>query len=151
MFEWVGQEALLLSSTLSVSGLSDSCLKLSLGYATTVTLNLIPISSPGGESQGPVQEEKDARKYSQNILPANEASLGICFQQAYQQYMSGRLDQVHPKEAGKSKEPQSEGAVLIKHLSATMQHRVACEKLLAVLERQVNLKHPNITFISSGV
>lgn len=151
VFEWVGREALLLSSTLSVSGLSDSCLQLSLGYATTVTLNLIPISSPVGESQGPVQEEIDARKYSQNRLPANEASLGICFQQAYQQYMNDRHDQVHPKEAGKSKESQSEAAVLIKHLSATMRHRVACEKLLAVLERQVNRKHPNITFSSSKV
>lgn len=71
------------------------------------------------------------------ILP-NEGSLGVCLQQAYQHFLHARQDQSSAKETGKVKDVQNEAAGLVKHVSAVMRHRVACHKIISVLEKQVS-------------
>lgn len=139
MFEWVGREALLLSPSINVTGLSDRCLQLSLGHATTLTLHLSPTA---GDSEVPVKEgwqlpQPTLPDGSKSRSPPNESSLGICLQQAYQQFISGRLDSVSSKETAKTKDGHSEAAEVVKHLSAIMRHRVACQKVVSVLEKLV--------------
>jgi hypothetical protein len=142
VFEWVGRQALSLSPHINVTGLSDTCLQLSLGNATTLNVHLTPMASLAEESQG---SEKEATVLAprtpdhqhMRLLP-NEGSLGICLQQAFHYFLNGRQDHASVKETGKTKDAQSEAAGLVKHVSAIMRHRVACDRITSVLEKQVS-------------
>lgn len=141
VFEWVGQQALSLSPDLNVTGLSDTCLQLSLGDGTSLNVHLIPMKeSLAEESEG---LDKDLTGLAPRtpdhqhvrMLP-NEGSLGVCLQQAYQHFLNGRQDQ---KETGKGgKDAQSESAGLVKRVAAVMRHRVLCDRIISVLEKQVS-------------
>lgn len=142
MFEWVGRQALSLSPHINVTGLSDTCLQLSLGTGTTLNVHLIPMASLAEESEGADTEStvlapRTPDHQHMRILP-NEGSLSVCLQQAYQHFLNGRQDQASAKETGKVKDVQSEAAGLVKHVSAVMQHRVACDRIISVLEKQVS-------------
>lgn len=153
VFEWVGRQALSLSPHINVTGLSDTCLQLSLGTGTTLNVHLIPMASLAEESEGADTEStvlapRTPDHQHMRILP-NEGSLSVCLQQAYQHFLNGRQDQASAKETGKVKDVQSEAAGLVKHVSAVMQHRVACDRIISVLEKQVHgvpelrlLSHP---------
>lgn len=139
MFEWVGRQALSLSPHINVTGLSDTCLQLSLGNATTLNVHLTPVTSLAGESRGSDNEltvlaPRTPDNQHMRLLPS-EGSLGICLQQAFHHFLNGRQDQASAKETGKVKE--SEAAGLVKHVSAIMRHRVACARIISVLEKQV--------------
>ncbi|KAG0592314.1 hypothetical protein KC19_1G241700 [Ceratodon purpureus] len=142
VFEWVGRQALSLSPHINVTGLSDTCLQLSLGNGTTLNVYLTPMASLAEESQGSDKESavlapRTPDHQRMSLLP-NEESLGICLQQAFHHFLNGRQDHASAKETGKAKEAQSEAAGLVKHVSAIMRHRVACDRIISVLEKQVH-------------
>lgn len=140
VFEWVGRQALSLSPHINVTGLSDSCLQLSLGAGTTLNVHLLPLASlaDGSNTDSTGLAPRTPDHQHMRILP-NEGSLGVLLQQAYQHFLHGRQDQAAaPKEAGKPKDVQSEAAALVKHVSAVMRHRVACDRIISILEKQVS-------------
>ncbi|KAH9554981.1 hypothetical protein CY35_08G090600 [Sphagnum magellanicum] len=141
VFEWVSREALLLTPSINVTGLSDTSLQLSLGHATTLNLHL--------SSQSPDElhtQVADPQNSGPTIMPQfdhfqspqTEASLGICLQQAFHQFTFGRFDGASSKAPGNPKEGPSEAAGMLKHLSAMMRHKMSCAKICAELEKQVH-------------
>lgn len=139
MFEWVGRQALSLSPHINVTGLSDTCLQLSLGTGTTLNVHLIPMATlaEGSDTELTGLAPGTPDHQHMRILP-NEGSLGVCLQQAYHHFLHGRQDQASAKETGKGKDVQSEAAGLVKHVSGVMRHRVACDRIISILEKQVS-------------
>ncbi|XP_024372278.1 mediator of RNA polymerase II transcription subunit 17 [Physcomitrium patens] len=148
VFEWVGRQALSLSPYINVTGLSDTCLQLSLGNAASLNVHLTPMAPIADESQGSdkVLAPRTPDHQNPRLLP-NEGSLSVCLQQAYQRHLHGRDDNALSKETGKHKDGYAESAGLVKHVSAIMKHRVASDKIISVLEKQVH-GVPELRFIS---
>jgi hypothetical protein len=140
VFEWVSQEALLLTPSINVTGLSDTSLQLSLGHATTLNLHLSSQSTDELHTQVADPQNSGPTimpQFDHFQSPQTEASLGICLQQAFHQFTFGRFDGASSKAPGNPKEGPSEAAGMLKHLSAMMRHKMSCAKIFAELEKQV--------------